>query len=305
MSEVGPSHRLLGYRLLSGRGLEIGALHQPAELPTTCSIEYLAVAASDEIRLLFPELANEKIVFPDWVGDLTKRNITEITGKMYDFVIINHVLEHVPNPIKLLQNVWGGIVDGGRLVVAAPDKRFTFDSTRHLTDFKHLLAEYYQDANDLSDDHYIDFLANVHPAVFESRETFVAALTSVRKRREHAHVWDSSGFRDFITRTLNFLGYDAKFDFESDGEHNKFEYFGILRKVGHNGDLRQALTVLLDVYSRRPDLQRTFPGMSIENCATLIRWIDMARECSDSDFPLLAPYQSVLENQTVFRRGKI
>ena len=91
MSEVGPSHRLLGYRLLSGRGLEIGALHQPPAPTEPAASNISDVAASDEIRL-FPELANEKIVFPDWVGDLTKRNITEI-AENDDFVVVNRVLE--------------------------------------------------------------------------------------------------------------------------------------------------------------------------------------------------------------------
>ena len=46
-------HRRIGYRLLNGKGLEIGALHQPAQVPGRCSMEYADVVTREEAARMF------------------------------------------------------------------------------------------------------------------------------------------------------------------------------------------------------------------------------------------------------------
>ncbi len=224
-------HRELGARLLSGEGLEIGALHQPFWIPGHCSIQYLDVDGVENIRASFPELANQDIAIPHYIGDIETTPVDDITERTFKFIVLNHVLEHVANPIQVMKHVWDAIDDDGCLVLSVPDKNFTFDRARSLTPYEHLLADYFLGVSTPCDDHYIDFLCHVHPEVFVSKDVFVNALQSVRRRREHVHVWDSTSFKRHLVNMMKLLGQRAVFLFESSGGDNHFEYFAVLRKL--------------------------------------------------------------------------
>jgi len=53
----------------------------------------------------------------------------ELDGKVFDVVILSHVLEHVHARHELLERVVGLIAPGGRLVISVPQERFRGDST--------------------------------------------------------------------------------------------------------------------------------------------------------------------------------
>lgn len=53
----------------------------------------------------------------------------ELDGKMFEVVILSHVLEHVHARLELLERVIGLIAPGGRLVISVPQERFRGDST--------------------------------------------------------------------------------------------------------------------------------------------------------------------------------
>ena len=58
-----------------------------------------------------------------------------------DFIVANHVLEHVTSPIDALREWRRMLRDGGLLMLALPDKRFTFDAPRKRTTLAHLIAD--------------------------------------------------------------------------------------------------------------------------------------------------------------------
>src|SRR4030095_5924215 len=103
----------VGARMLHGEGLEIGALHYPLVVPAGCRVEYLDVEDEATLRAHFPELARERLVAVHHVGDVVRTALPRLTGRRYDFVVANHVLEHVANPIQALENLWAGLRDGG------------------------------------------------------------------------------------------------------------------------------------------------------------------------------------------------
>ena len=305
-------HREQGGKFLSGCGLEIGALHFPTKIPPNCSIEYLDVESIEKIRYVFPDIDGYNIVEPNYVGDICKHTISDITKKNFNFIILNHVLEHVANPIQVIQNIWEGIVDDGFFIVSVPDKDFTFDRGRPLTTYEHLLADYFLGVTEVCDDHYIDFLAHVHLEVFTSKDRFLNALQSVRNRREHSHVWDSQTFKASLVRIFEFLNINATFVYESIGSDNQIEYFAVIRK-GHNKtnhddalkilltkyelhpDLKSdhdgALKVLLTVYKSRPDLQKVFSVTERYHLHSLLNWSVTAGATFDSAKEILSPYQ--------------
>lgn len=222
-------YRNIGYEYLKGNGLEIGALHQPASVPEHCNVEYCDANSKEEMKQMFPELNIEQMVDVDHICNLDKQGLTIFPDNSYDFVILNHVIEHVANPIKVIEEMNRITKDNGCIVISAPDKRFTFDIHRRITEPVHLLVEYERNVTEVSDLHYIDFLLGVDPnRLFRLNEEGQKELIEhVKNRREHAHVWDSNAFREFLHKCAEFLNINGECLYESTGDENNFEYFSV------------------------------------------------------------------------------
>ena len=224
--------RFKGYELLKGQGIEIGALNQAARIPSDCSVKYCDANSREEIISFFPELKIEDLVSVDYLCDLDREGLYLFDNNLFDFVIFNHVIEHVANPIKAVKEIFRIAKNEGLLVISAPDKDYTFDKQRALTPFEHILDDFENDADEASDEHYVDFLKAVHPEVFElSQEKIRERINFVKLRREHVHVWDSATFKNFLSRCLDILEIKANLLYESVGDENKIEYFSIWQKL--------------------------------------------------------------------------
>lgn len=126
-------------RLLRGEGLEIGALVDPLPIPHATRVYYSDWLAPDAIERMYPGGR-----LPDLVSD--SESFPTIADESYDFVVANHVLEHLTDPIRALIE-WRRILKpDGLLMLALPDKRFTFDATRPRTPLPHLLSDHSSDA---------------------------------------------------------------------------------------------------------------------------------------------------------------
>jgi hypothetical protein len=69
-------------------------------------------------------------------------DLSMIPDGTYDFVLASHVLEHIANPLRALQE-WGRVLtSSGVLLIVVPDKRGTFDHRRPFTPFDHILADF-------------------------------------------------------------------------------------------------------------------------------------------------------------------
>lgn len=225
------AHRQPGYDLLSGHGIEIGALHQPAAIPEHCHIEYCDAASREEAAALFPELDINSLVPVTYISDLDTQGLSIFEENRFDFVILNHVIEHVANPIKVVEELFRVTKPQGIVVLSAPDKEFCFDKKRALTPYEHVLEEYKNNVTEVTEEHYIDFLKGVHPHVFNfSKEDLQNNIDMVRNRREHAHVWDSASFTEFMAKTFELLNIQADCRFLSLADQNQFEYFSVWEK---------------------------------------------------------------------------
>jgi SAM-dependent methyltransferase len=227
------NYREAGLARLRGRGLEVGAMHNPTIVHAGCVVEYFDVVTREEAIKLFPEVPAESFrIDPEYIGDVDQAGLSIIADGEFDFVILNHVIEHVANPIRLVGELFRVVKRGGHVVLACPDKRHTFDKDRELTTFEHLLGEYVNGTSEVSDEHYLDFLRSVHPRVMALPADQVRMhVESVRRRREHAHVWDSASFRDFLDRTLALLRVSAACVYEIQGDETKIEHFSIWEKT--------------------------------------------------------------------------
>lgn len=230
---VGYSHRNIAYKSLSGRGLEIGALHCPANVPSNCKVEYCDAHTKAESIALFPEIDSRSLVEVDYLVNLDEEKLSDKVTHPYDFVILNHVIEHVANPIEVVEQLFAIVRPGGIVIISAPDKEFTFDKNRGLTSFRHLLGEYKQGTTYVDDDHYLDFIRHTAPDIYNSGkpELIADALSSVRSRREHAHVWDSESFVDFLKQTIDYLKLDVEVQYIAEGKTTNLECFAVFKKL--------------------------------------------------------------------------
>lgn len=224
-------HRYRAYKLLDGHGLEIGALHQPAWVPGRCRVEYCDAISKAEAVKIFAEIPAEQIVNPGIISDLDKDGLSAVMDESYDFVIFNHVIEHVANPVRVVEELFRVVRPGGLVVLSAPDKNYTYDVERDLTPFAHLEDEYRAGVSEVSDEHYLDFIRGVHPEMLgENNENVAQAIAYARDRREHVHVWDSVSFKDFLKKSFALLAVESSCLYEVSGEKTRFEYFSVWRK---------------------------------------------------------------------------
>jgi len=226
-------HRDEGYALLSGEGIEIGAFGEPAALPSSCRVSYFDAVDRKTAAERFPEIESGNLVEVDILGDIDERDLRKLHAESQDFVIANHVIEHVACPVAMIEDMFYILRPGGLVAIAAPDKRYTFDRDRPLTSFEHLEREYQDGVDEVDDEHYLDFLRHVGKHVFEDPGRDIKGdIAFARSRREHAHVWDSNSFLDFLNGCQRMLKIEFEIEHQSIGDENGIEYFAILRKTG-------------------------------------------------------------------------
>jgi len=78
----------------------------------------------------------------------------------FDFVCSSHVLEHLTNPIKALEEWIRVVKKGGSIYCGVPDKRLTFDHRRKRTTLLHLIDDHVSDIGPLDTTHLCDILYN-------------------------------------------------------------------------------------------------------------------------------------------------
>jgi SAM-dependent methyltransferase len=191
----------------AGAGLEIGPLASPLLSKQESAVRYLDFFSTEQLKqnyLADPNVDVAKIVDIDFVS--AGRSIRESIGAAapLDFVVASHVIEHVPNLIGWLCDVSASIRAGGRLALAVPDRRFTFDFRREETRFREILNPYFHDYRSPSPAQQYDFLSQVisapsaadvwagrtQPARAPSLHGAEEAMALVR------HVWQAGSYSD-------------------------------------------------------------------------------------------------------------
>lgn len=181
-------------RDLSGRGLEIGALMYPMALPHASEVLYSDVLGPAELERSCPRSRH-----PDIISD--SESFPTVADGAFDFIVANHVLEHLSSPLRALEE-WHRILRrDGRLLMALPDKRFTFDHRRQRTPLAHLVSDYHSrlPPQELNKCHLLEWAEYVEgfapgSAEFERWTTAqIAAGYSVRN-----HVWVAQDLFDAL-----------------------------------------------------------------------------------------------------------
>ncbi len=191
-------------RYLHGSGLEIGALHNPMPVnPKRAAVRYVDRIPLDEQRRHYPELASYNMVEPDIVADADK--LTMIKDGSEHFVIANHLLEHLPDPIGALKEWYRILRPGGILFLALPDKRLTFDKDRPRTALAHLVADHQDRGSASHASHYEEYSRLVHKKTGEDLRQDIADLLA-RHYSIHFHVWIPEDIAELLAYLRDQIG---------------------------------------------------------------------------------------------------
>ncbi|ESW64760.1 methyltransferase domain-containing protein [Mesorhizobium sp. C277A] len=125
-----------------GFGLEVGPSYNP--LLPKCrgfNVEIVDHANATALREKYRDNASQ-IEEVDYVSD--GRSLLETIGQeqRYDFIFASHVIEHVTDIVRFIQDCEVLLKPAGRLVLAVPDKRFCFDALRPLSTVGQALQAY-------------------------------------------------------------------------------------------------------------------------------------------------------------------
>lgn len=172
--------------MIHGHGIEIGALNNPLQLgKKVSSVLYVDIADKEGLIGQNPETGKTGIYKPDMIADA--EDLRPLLSNSLDFVIACHVLEHLPNPLKALMEIWRVLKPGGILYLSVPDKRFTFDNKRPVTTLKHVIEDYKEGATvETSTEHYQEWVDLVE---LQKQKPLFTSVDAAKRYRIHFHVW--------------------------------------------------------------------------------------------------------------------
>jgi predicted SAM-dependent methyltransferase len=219
------SREALAVQYLRGKGIEIGALHQPLRVPEGAEVVYVDRLPIGELRRQYPELRENELTPVDVVDN--GETLGKFQDGALDFVIANHFLEHCENPIGAVEAFLRVLKPGGIVYLAVPDKRFTFDSNRPVTGLQHLIRDYREGPGWSREEHFKDWRALAEDKFRDdparSMETLKDGSYSI-----HFHVWTFAEVLELIM----YLKRDLRLVFEPEKIIcGKSEMIVVLRKA--------------------------------------------------------------------------
>ncbi len=141
---------------IKGEGIEIGALQNPLPISKDqATVRYVDYKTTEELRTSYPELNNLSLVHIDYIGNA--EDLSVLPNGSQNFVILNHVFEHLVNPIKALVEFNRVLKSGGIVFLTIPEKTRTFDRNRPRTALEHIVSDYQDPSTDRDYEHFREF----------------------------------------------------------------------------------------------------------------------------------------------------
>jgi SAM-dependent methyltransferase len=184
-------------RFLQGEGIEIGALDFPLRLPRAAKVRYVDYVDEAGLRTAHSSTLNagRPLVVPDVVDDGAR--LASFADASLDFVVANHMLEHVEDPIAALQHQLRVLRPSGVLYLTLPDARDSFDEQRERTTVEHLLRDHHEGPEVSRREHYEEcayFIEGHRDEILARRVQEMEA----EHLHPHFHVWEPVTFAGFL-----------------------------------------------------------------------------------------------------------
>jgi GT2 family glycosyltransferase/2-polyprenyl-3-methyl-5-hydroxy-6-metoxy-1,4-benzoquinol methylase len=244
--------RRIAARFLRGRGLEIGALQNPLPLPDGAQARYVDRLTRAQARAHYPELQAQPLVDPTVICDADR--LALVPDGSEDFVVCNHVLEHMRDPLGALREWLRVLKPGGHLYVSVPDGRNPLDAGRSVTPFDHLLADAASPRPEEDRAHFEDWTRSVHHALPGEQQAAMAADLQARGYSIHYHVFDRALFERVLEHGASVIGADLV-ELVENPFPDLTEYVAVLRRRGEPVRARP-VDVVVPVYNARDFTRR-------------------------------------------------
>jgi SAM-dependent methyltransferase len=184
-------------RFLRGEGIEIGALDFPLRLPRGARVRYVDYIDETGLRETHGGTlsAGRPLVVPHVVDDGAR--LESFADASLDFVVANHMLEHVEDPIAALGHQLRVLRPHGVLYLTLPDARDSFDAERKRTTAEHLLRDHREGPEVSRREHYEEcayFIEGHRDEILAQRVQEMEA----EYLHPHFHVWEPVTFAGFL-----------------------------------------------------------------------------------------------------------
>ena len=124
---------------LSQKGLEISPLCRPTILKQEANIYYVDVCSKEDSAIKHGNYEHAEIMELDWVWTPGSSLIEIIGQNDFGYCIEPHVLEHVPDPIGWLNQLFDILKTDGLISLALPIKEYCFDRFRRVSHVSQLI----------------------------------------------------------------------------------------------------------------------------------------------------------------------
>lgn len=198
-------------------GVEIGPGFRPANIPTACleSRKFIDKWTSEQTKGFRSELRGFWVLEADIVDDATA--LDSIKDGVLDYVIANHVLEYLHDPIEAMANWIRVLRPGGRLYVSVLNKCNSVARTRVVTSWDHFVSEHgivekqaenqYEHTkewaiSDLYKDSWRGPISIPGPGGFQAGMDAMVAAGIYAQGGWHVHTFDAESWGTFL-RNLN------------------------------------------------------------------------------------------------------
>lgn len=183
-------------KLCRGECIEIGALSAPAILPKATSIRYADVGTKEQTKSALEKIGyfgyhkrKEGFVDVDIVFDTNEPPLASLASASVDTVFSSHSLEHSSNPIAALMDYLRVLRPGGIVYTIIPNKKYTYDRKRALTQVEVLIDKYLNDRWGYTLDEYRDVYANTESHEVYDNHTEADIVQAFEDADGHHHIY--------------------------------------------------------------------------------------------------------------------
>jgi len=125
-------------------------------------------------------------------------SLGSFANESVDFVIANHVLEHIEDPVKGLNTFLRVVRPGGIVFLTLPDPRYSFDGRRARTTVEHVLRDNREGPETSRHEHYEEWAHIIEGLTEREDIDRRTAEFAGEGTRNHFHVWELQSFLELL-----------------------------------------------------------------------------------------------------------
>jgi hypothetical protein len=219
----------------SHKGIEIGAFSRPTVLPEEAQMYYSDYYSTEELKEQASSLKIPLESIPE-VHYVTKTQELDcqLVEEEFDFIIANHVLEHVIDPFRWMKNLEFALKTNGRFLITLPDKRLSFDKYRPDTSLSHFIEDFRHGGERSIEEHALEagiyydcnYVGKENDAVERLSKQFIKSCINSYHPGMHVHVFQAENFLNSVLIPFLSIGWlNLKLEkFEFNITHGEFSF---------------------------------------------------------------------------------